>query len=694
MRAINGLAVLIGLALVLGTVGAGHATDFYAAPADIGAGDCTDAANACDLQQAIAAWTAAGDNLLLTDGTYHIRGVPLGLGDCSSAANACLFVTLDDDCTSGSRCEFKAVNKHQVRFEWEGGTSFNSGILIEGDFWTVDGIVVDGNQTLWAPMRVLGNGSNSNAESDGVIVQNVRILDAGHTCFVQASTNNLTVRWSYCPGSGYSGPGEAFYLGSSTTGVGDVDNADIYENIVGNHTDNFVDYKNMVTNSDVHHNIGFNYTFRDADDNSLDGMIRSSGTNATAGNKFRDNILIQTINNPLYVVRTQGQRVNMTNNALADITASGGVLVDSRTSPSATIFGGHILHNSPSTINATVDETPANTPLASQEAFDAEVDRILSEATGLIGGFDAIDIASCECGAINATTLAINWNNPDFPPLSQVTNANIALVGSVTGAFTENSSIIQGTNQTRTTLASACQAGETLTVTPAYDAVRNSSGFGGEINLRSPAGGGTVCTNNVGGAVATRSQTDAAFLPWEAAANSTDWRGGSALTTSTIRPGGCVRAVFQWECDPASPVNCDAEGYQLYASKNGGAYAALTTTCAADGACLGTNPVVAHLTSTVRRLAVPATFTAGAFVELASVPAVALNIGQATENEYPICVGASVVATNTFDLQIWREASATALDTYDAGKTPRLTVATPFLTRSGGGNITGGLRIE
>lgn len=587
--------LLLLLALVVFLPARALARECYAHPTTGAGTACTQTPGApCTLPVALTECATAGDTIWLEDGTY----IPASTGG----------FLVDADGTIANRITIDAVNPWQaivtdnaysIPLQACNGPndSFGQIMNIYGDYITVRNLAVDGCEQSWDSLRVRGNGGDPNPQSVGVILENLRLTDLGRACFGAFNTDGLIIRNNHCLRTGYQGPGEGFYL-SSASGSSPVANVEIYGNIIESNTNNFVDFKESATNSDLHHNMSVDLRLRTGRETiplqgADDGIVRSEGPNLTSGNVVRDSIFIGA--NSSYSIRGNNARIDVLNNVWMDVVPA--EWVDERTLPAATIIGGNVLYNTSGTINAPVVQTPANVFGATLVAARAEVDRILQEmhdtGLGLMGGLTHPTIASCE--ATDASTIITRWASPTFP-LSVTDNGQFVVVGSINGAQTEGATVVQGTLETATTLtASSLDATDVITVDTGYDAVRMDTNFSGEIDLRSQANGAPVtCTNSIGGAPSvTITQSNCRWVKADndQTIDSTGWFGEAVRglnTDITLPAGGQVVLACNLEVTVgAAPT----QGYRLkWDTTSGGAFA---NNIPAQGACGGANTICA-----------------------------------------------------------------------------------------------------
>lgn len=306
------------------------------------------------------------------------------------------------------------------------------------------------------------------------------------------------------------------------------------------------------------------------------------------------------------------------------------------------------------------------------------------------GAFHSPSVASCEIGAVDATTLVVNWNNETFPPLSSVDNTKFAVTYDAV-AQTESSTVIVGDNQTRTTMASAAGGTDDVDLVVSYQAVEDSALIGNQLNSRNRAQ--TIqCTNNVTGGAPAETLTQDVFRFYaihrnEGAAsvapengNIATYKGDRFRLRIGIRGGG---------------VNAATRGYGLYAR-----LCTPTPVCTSwirvtdDATILNTiyhddnNNTYAN--ATTNQLSTGGkTFTIGGrFIdEVAAIPSVSIATGAQLEWEYGLEVTRIGPADpgDTIEYRIQHE-DGTALSAYNA--VPKVTIGSAGC--SCGSGTTGG----
>ena len=140
---------LVIFATILLMAGSAWGADYYAAVSDVGAGNCT-VGNECDLAQAIAAATSAGDTVHLLAGTYTTQIAPAASGSDGSP------ITFQ---IKAGEAEYSAII-----------STSSIGALLDGDDWIViDGLYFNNTGSHWIQLK---------NQADYNIIQNCKFYDA------------------------------------------------------------------------------------------------------------------------------------------------------------------------------------------------------------------------------------------------------------------------------------------------------------------------------------------------------------------------------------------------------------------------------------------------------------------------------------------------------------------------------------
>jgi hypothetical protein len=215
--AIMGFIALVATWSIIATA---EAASYYASPS--GSGTACSSSSPCSLPTAIGK-AVSGDTVIAKNGTYS--------GSFGSKANGVVI---------------KAENK------W-GATLKNNNderiFAIDHSKLTVKGFRFDSQKvgSKGAALVVRSNVSN-------VLIEHNHFLNPGAGAIKGGGTNNvdgLIIRHNLVEDTGWGGPGEAFYIGSSTYTADNIFNVQIYGNTVRRYTTGGVDLKPNSVNVDV-----------------------------------------------------------------------------------------------------------------------------------------------------------------------------------------------------------------------------------------------------------------------------------------------------------------------------------------------------------------------------------------------------------------------------------------------------------
>jgi hypothetical protein len=219
--AIMGFITLVATWSIIATA---EAASYYASPS--GSGTACSSSSPCSLPTAIGK-AGSGDTVIAKNGTYS--------GSFGSKANGVVI---------------KAENK------W-GATLKNNNderiFAIDHSKLTIKGFRFDSQKigSKGAALVVRSNVSN-------VVIEHNYFLNPAASAIKGGGTNTvdgLIIRHNTVEDTGWGGPGEAFYIGSSTYTTDNIFNVEIYGNTVRRYTTGGVEIKPNVVNSNVHHNV-------------------------------------------------------------------------------------------------------------------------------------------------------------------------------------------------------------------------------------------------------------------------------------------------------------------------------------------------------------------------------------------------------------------------------------------------------
>ena len=190
-----------------------------------------------------------------------------------------------------------------------------------------------------------------------------------------------------------------------------------------------------------------------------------------------------------------------------------------------------------------------------------------------VGAYEVPKFASC---SITGNTLSITFDNPRFPPLSNIATTGItATVDGTSRSLT--SPTLVGTNQVNLTTSGAAAASTASTVGSSV-AITDSASIGGlTANVQKAANwSSTPCTVTGGGggsALLTQTHFRLHDLPGTESAPKCLSSSGSCTgmegVNATVQKGGCFRCRAKISCTGAA---CATAGYIFRFSKNGGGY--------------------------------------------------------------------------------------------------------------------------
>lgn len=293
------------------------------------------------------------------------------------------------------------------------------------------------------------------------------------------------------------------------------------------------------------------------------------------------------------------------------------------------------------------------------------------------GALHAPTVANCEIGAVDSTTLVVNWNNSTFPPLSTADNTKFAVTYDA-AAQTENSTVVVGDNQTRTTMAAAATGGADVDLVVSYAAVEDSALIGNQLNSRSRAQ--TIqCTNNVTGGAPSETLAQVAWRFYEIHRA----EGAAPVAPEDTDPKFYLGARFRFRVNIAGGgVNAVARGYMLQGRLCNPSCGSWTDVGLATGATIGVqyfdDAINDYGTTTTNQLSLGGkTFQSGGLFldSTGSIPAIAIETTDVAEWEFGLSLpstGNAAVSGDTIELRMVHD-DGTALSSYN---TPIITVGT------------------
>jgi hypothetical protein len=360
--------LFLSLFFLVASVNVAEATTRYVSPS--GSGSTCSSGTPCSLTTGLTA-TVAGDTLILKNGTYNTGEF-----------------TPPNSGTASARITMTAENCHQAILNYTGASGGNAILTMKRNYWTVKCLTFQGNGSV-GPRNLIWH-FNAQSPSTGVIIENNRFLNSGGTAIQSWGVRNGIYRKNYINGTGYNpniDGGSPFYLGRSSGTQYFVDNLEIVGNEVDDSTNNIIDFKFNVTNVNAHHNIFKNHTTIISHTptcptcGAQDGVLHSSGTNQSAGNRFDNNIIGNVKGDQYAIIRLKGQQVNGTKNVMYNIPSTSRLWAVIG-SAGAYIWSNNTFCNTGTTnasepLNAIT--LTSNRVNQAQSVCDEEVARILSE---------------------------------------------------------------------------------------------------------------------------------------------------------------------------------------------------------------------------------------------------------------------------------------------------------------------------
>lgn len=691
------LAWLVGLILLL--LSPSWSADYYVSPTGSAkaCGQCTSEAP-CDWRTGRTC-TNSGDRLRFLDGTYT--------GDTDDG-----FETIKDGASSTNRITWESVNPRGAKLRYIGASDVGRGdtVVIRHRNYIIRGFEVictaaNGARSFDC-FQVNGDEHPSKQEVQNVLIENVYVHDNGHSLFSCYLATNIELRNSSFDNSGLDPAlkannecfGEGNYFSSSGKQEPKICTINHHHNIFARYSGNAVDMKNQTRNVKMHDNI-----FLDKKTCGSDSLGVGDGDNITqggagtpttaAGNEFRDNITYRTIPGS-HMKASDGHRADFINNVLWDWQSVSGAPGKNfnypQWSPSSAISSGNI-HCGPSDgANPGPDQDGGGTPNALNRPY-SECDTRINAILGVPG------IASCEIGSVNSTTLVVNLQANKNGPISSVGTPGQLAVTYNAAAQTESSVSLTTGTQARIIMASPPSAGQTVQVTPAVGAIKNSAFIGGRncnmtlTTLETNPGGSNVlpgkiangngvcgsniaatpitCVNNVDSAPAPNEVLDQAVYRFY---NSNLAEGLGALVPENTGITSSLGDTFRWRVGVrGGTANAPSRSYRLAArlcNPTCGSWVAVSD----DGSVVGIQYTLDNVQTdgdaTTNRLSLGGkSFLAGAFQETdGASPAVAIATTNQVEWEHSLEVPRDnnpAVTGNSIQLRVEHN-DGTALSTY------------------------------
>jgi hypothetical protein len=363
-----------------------QAASYYVSPN--GGGSTCSSAAPCSLNGGLGK-AGAGDEVILLDGTYRQT----------------LSVTRSGQ--TGSPIIIRAQNRHKAVIEV---TTYNHLIFVTASNVVIRGLKLDGTRKSATIIQLQGNRNTQSVQN--VIIEDNWAVNGGKAGFFFGGVKNIVIRHNLIDSTALNseGPdgGSPLYI----AGAGEdlpASHIEIYGNVFRDFMYNAVDHKSRASNINIHHNI-FEKNKPTHDGFPGDGLVRSQGSNNSAGNYFQDNIMRDSLSR--YIVRIEGNRVDVLNNVFYNIDAGDFI---NRLTMSSAVITGNTLCNAPTGGNR--GNNRLNQP---QSQCDAEVARITNELKSLpgagsgfpdgTGGFTPGPCSLYPAGSANFSPYGLHWD--------------------------------------------------------------------------------------------------------------------------------------------------------------------------------------------------------------------------------------------------------------------------------------------
>lgn len=421
----------------------------HANPAgDIGAGNCTSTANACNLQQAMDA-ANPGDFVLLACGSYRSSS-GFRTNDDGEESQRITMCSSSDGATCNASAKWCA--KLKADESWAEGT--NHTILVDDhSYWTFKNLEFDGRKNngdvaVWTPTEV---NRVDNKTTRGHTFEHNYVHHAGATLSsgakgVNSKTRDISIRYNRFVGCGLvPRNGEAFYWGASankgtpTPSVHGV----VRGNYFGDYVVDGIDSKPQGDQSlalDINHNIFEHQVFRGfghpekRPPGAQENVISLRQTNTV----FRNNIIRNNPATPDNAELGAGgalavrPRANIlaSNNVLYELKNLKNAITPNQSDANAGLANSVIEDNTFCGLNdygrgdmsgVTVQDNPGLPGGRPQSECNAEVARILSEEPLLAAVAGLFGFISGVVTAADPNKVVMTFNTGGFPPLLPAT---------------------------------------------------------------------------------------------------------------------------------------------------------------------------------------------------------------------------------------------------------------------------------
>lgn len=503
------MKLILAIVFALSAATAQAATTYYASPT--GSGTTCSIGSPCGIETLIETKPAAGDTLILLNGTYDI-----------TPGTAQEYLQASADGTISQRITLKAQNPHQAIVRLMSGSTRM--LTVTGDYWTIQDIVWDQNSR--DGFAIIMVWSHGNPRVKGTIVEGNILRNGGETGFEAWGAEDCIVRFNIIDDTGNTGNGEAFYISRNTATDGSaesVNNCEIYGNRTNNNINGMIDFKPGATNNEVHHNVFENQVLDTDPGKSGDGvsiqLVASGGSSASAANSFHDNIVRDSVMSGAgdALVNLASREVNFDSNVFYNITSTQDRALRGDFAGSNYTNNTHCSTGNQSTAT-NVGSTTGTVYDQAQGTCDAVVTRILSEMAALSNNpknrWPGPTLVAGACVTASSTTIDCSWTNDYFPPISSADNTKFTLTRNGGGALTETGTVKKSgtTNVTTTTISETLISTDTILLSVAASGVFDSnnflgiSGFTGT-NTPNAAISGFAVTNTLAGTSWTLTQS-------------------------------------------------------------------------------------------------------------------------------------------------------------------------------------------
>ena len=430
----------------------------------------------------------------------------------------------------------------------------------------------------------------------------------------------------------------------------------------------------------------FNNVLRDGAANQAGGLDISR--NSGAGNRFYNNTIFGNGGEAGIAIAASSTSSTVRNNLLSNNTTNFQILgtgAHEKFKNFCTTSGG-TTNCDLSGATASIDSS--GTLQAGSVLIDAGVAAIYGTITALyngsapdIGAFEAFAYTNSEIGLVAATKIVINFQSAYAPvlPASSCTGWSATIDGT---PDTLTSCPTTGNAQITLNLTTTATAGQTVawSYNPTTGAFRDSSLIGSTLSQELFATGPITATNNI--AVGTGEVWTARHFrcrDWAKAPSTNtaqDWLAGEDVNCTVRNDGGRIAIATVIDCTGA---NCPNAGWEYYFNYDGGAYAAVSASCAVNQLCYdNTQPAAMHGAQiTAARLTTPqSTFIPGGIVaQASSFPNVDLSQNSSTELQGMFATQVGLAAGKVICVRPRRD-GGTAIN-YDATGTACFTMVAP-----------------